>query len=105
MSRETAGMESVKNWQKTAVTVRSKQSPQTQVSVSLFLEDLLSVHLVETPMPRLTAIFRGGEIIIQRTELDRLVQIRQKLLQGDADAFQGIDAECVEANTRSQGVE
>jgi hypothetical protein len=98
-------MEPVQNWQRTAVTVRSKQTPQTQVSVTLFLEDLLSVHLVETPVPRLTAIFRGGEIIIQRTELERLVQIRHKLLQGDANAFQGVDAECVEANTRSAGLE
>jgi hypothetical protein len=98
-------MEPVQNWQKIAITVRSKQSPQTQVSVSLFLEDLLSVHLVETPVPRLTTIFRGGEIIIHRTGLERLVEIRQKLLRGDANAFQGVDAECVEANTRSAALE
>ncbi|MBV8587343.1 MAG: hypothetical protein JO331_13775 [Verrucomicrobia bacterium] len=98
-------MEPVHIWQKIAVTVRSKQTPQTQVSVTLFMEDLLSVHLVETPIPRLTAIFRGGEIIIQRTGLERLVEIRQKLLQGDANAFQGVDAECVEANTRSAALE
>jgi hypothetical protein len=84
-------------------TVVSQQSTQTKVHVSLFLDDLLSVEIVDNAQPRLSAIFTSGEINVEGIELSRLFQIRDHLLSRQTEAFEGVPAENIHVFVRSAG--
>jgi len=86
---------------KKPITIRSQQSTQTQVHVTLFLDDLLSIEIVDNVQPRLSAIFSSGEINVEGVELPRLFQIRDRLLSLRPDAFEGIPADNVHVTVRS----
>jgi hypothetical protein len=88
---------------KKPITVRSQQSTQTQVHVSLFLDDLLSVEIVDNLQPKLSAIFTSGEINIEGIELSHLFQIRDHLLNFRPDAFEGVPAANLHVFVRSAG--
>ena len=88
---------------KKPITVRSQQSTQTHVHVSLFLDDLLSVEIIDNVQPRLSAIFTSGEINVEGIELPQLFQIRDRLLSLQADAFAGVPAENIHVFLRSAG--
>ena len=88
---------------KKPITVRSRQSTQTQVHVSLFLDDLLSVEIVDNAQPRLTAIFSSGEIKVEGVELPHLFQIRDRLLSVRSDAFEGVPTDNIHVSVRSAG--
>jgi hypothetical protein len=88
---------------KIPITVRSQQSTQTQVQVSLFLNDLLSVEIVENVQPRLSAIFASGEIKVEGLELPRLFEIRDRLLSLRPDAFDGVPTDNIHVSVRSVG--
>jgi hypothetical protein len=88
---------------KKPITVRSQQSTQTQVHVSLFLDDLLSVEIVENAHPRLSAIFSSGEIKVEGLELSHLFQIRDRLLSLRSDAFDGVPSDNIHVSVRSAG--
>jgi hypothetical protein len=88
---------------KIPITVRSQQSTQTQVQVSLFLNDLLSIEIVDNVQPRLSAVFASGEIKVEGLELPRLFQIRDRLLNLRPDAFDGVPADNIHVSVRSAG--
>jgi hypothetical protein len=88
---------------KKPITVRSRQSTQTQVHVSLFLDDLLSVEIVDNAQPRLSAIFSSGEIKVEGIELPHLFQIRDHLLSLRPDAFEGVPIDNIHVSVRSAG--
>jgi hypothetical protein len=88
---------------KVPITVRSQQSTQTQVQVSLFLNDLLSIEIVDNSQPRLSAVFASGEIKVEGLELPRLVQIRDHLLSLRPDAFDGVPTDNIHVSVRSAG--
>jgi hypothetical protein len=88
---------------KKPITVRSQQSTQTQVHVSLFLDDLLSIEIVDNPQPRLSAIFSTGEIKVEGIELPRLFQIRDLLLSLRPDAFDEVPPYNIHVSVRSVG--
>jgi hypothetical protein len=88
---------------KKPITVRSQQSTQTQVHVSLFLDDLLSIEIVDNPQPKLSAIFTSGEINVEGIELSRLFQIRDHLLSMRPDAFEGVPAANIHVSVLSAG--
>jgi hypothetical protein len=88
---------------KKPITVRSQQSTQTQVHVSLFLDDLLSIEIVDNPQPRLSAIFSTGEIKVEGLELPLLFQIRDLLLSLRPDAFDEVPPYNIHVSVRSVG--
>ena len=88
---------------KKPITVRSRQSTQTQVHVSLFLDDLLSIEIVDNAQPRLSAIFSSGEIKIEGVDLPELFQIRDRLLSLQSDAFEGVPTDNIHVSVRSAG--
>jgi len=88
---------------KKPITVRSRQSTHTQVHVSLFLDDLLSVEIVDNAQPRLSAVFSSGEIKVEGLELPHLFQIRDRLLSLRPDAFEGVPTENIHVSVRSAG--
>jgi len=88
---------------KKPITVRSQQSTQTHVHVSLFLVDLLSVEIIDNVQPRLSAIFSSGEINVEGIELSRLFEIRDRLLSLRPDAFEGIPADNIHVTVCSAG--
>jgi hypothetical protein len=88
---------------KKPVTVRSQQSTQTQVHVTLFLDDLLSVEIVDSAQPRLSAIFSSGEIKVEGLGLPDLFQIRDRLLSLRSDAFEGVPTDNIHVSVRSAG--
>ena len=88
---------------KKPITVRSQQSTQTQVHVSVFLDDLLSVEIIDNTLPRLSAIFTSGQIKVEGIELMRLFQIRDQLLSLKPDAFEGVPADNIHVFVRSAG--
>jgi hypothetical protein len=88
---------------KKPITIRSQQSTQTQVHVSLFLDDLLSVEIIDNLQPRMSAIFSSGEINVEGIELSRLFQIRDHLLSFRPDAFEGVRADNIHVFVRSAG--
>ena len=88
---------------KKPITVRSQQSTQTQVHVSLFLDDLLSVEIVDNAQPRLSAIFSTGEIKVEGLDLPHLFQIRDHLLSLRSDAFEGVPIDNIHVSVRSAG--
>jgi hypothetical protein len=88
---------------KKPVTVRSQQSTQTQVHVTLFLDDLLSVEIVDSAQPRLSAIFSSGEIKVEGLGLPDLFQIRDRLLSLRSDAFEGVPADNIHVSVLSAG--
>jgi hypothetical protein len=88
---------------KKPITVRSQQSTQTQVHVSLFLDDLQSVEIVDSAQPRLSAIFSSGEIKVEGVELPHLFQIRDRLLSLQSDAFEGVPTDNIHVSVRSAG--
>ena len=88
---------------KKPITVRSQQSTQTQVYVSLFLDDLQSVEIIDNPQPRLSAIFASGEIKVEGVELTYLFQIRDRLLSLRSDAFEGVPIDNIHVFVRSAG--
>jgi hypothetical protein len=88
---------------KKPITVRSQQSTQTQVHVSLFLDDLQSVEIVDNAQPRLSAIFASGEIKVEGLELANLFQIRDHLLSLRSDAFEGVPPDNIHVSVRSAG--
>lgn len=88
---------------KKTITVRSQQSTQTQVYVSLFLDDLQSVEIIDNPQPRLSAIFASGEIKVEGIELTHLFQIRDRLLSLQSDAFDGVPTDNIHVSVRSAG--
>ena len=88
---------------KKPITVRSQQSTQTQVHVSVFLDDLLSVEIIDNTLPRLSAIFTSGQIKVEGIELMRLFQIRDQLLSLKSDAFEGVPADNIHVFVRSAG--
>jgi hypothetical protein len=88
---------------KKPITVCSQQSTQTQVHLSLFLADLLSVEILENAQPRLSAIFSGGEINVEGIDLARLFEIRDRLLSLRADAFEGVAPDNIHVSVRSAG--
>jgi hypothetical protein len=88
---------------KIPITVRSQQSTQTQVQVSLFLNDLLSIEIVDNAQPRLSAVFASGEIKVEGLELLRLLQIRDRLLSLRPDAFDGVPTDNIHVSVRSAG--
>ena len=88
---------------KKPITVRSQQSTQTQVYVSLFLEDLQSVEIVDSAQPRLSAIFASGEIKVEGLDLTHLFQIRDRLLSFRSDAFEGVPTDNIHVSVRSAG--
>lgn len=88
---------------KKPVTIRSQQSTQTQVHVSLFLNDLLSVEIVDNAQPRLSAIFSSGEIKVEGVDLPELFQIRDRLLSLRSDAFEGVPTDNIHVSVRSAG--
>ena len=88
---------------KKPITVRSQQSTQTQVHVSLFLDDLLSVEIVDSVQPRLSAIFTSGKINVEGIELSHLFQIRDQLLSLRPEAFDGVPADNIHVSVRSAG--
>ena len=88
---------------KKQITVRSRQSTQTQVHVSLFLDDLLSVEIVDNAQPRLSAIFSSGEIKVEGRDLPDLFQIRDRLLSLRSDAFEGVPTDNIHVSVRSAG--
>jgi hypothetical protein len=88
---------------KKPITVRSQQSTQTQVHVSLFLDDLQSVEIVDSAQPRLSAIFSSGEIKVEGIELPHLFQIRDRLLGLRSDAFEGVPTDNIHVSVRSAG--
>ena len=88
---------------KKPITVRSQQSTQTQVHVSLFLDDLLSIEIIDNAQPRLSAVFASGEINVEGIELSRLFEIGDRLLSLRPDAFEGVPAENIHVSVRSAG--
>ena len=88
---------------KKPITVRSQQSTQTQVQVSLFLDDLQSIEIVDSTQPRLSAIFSSGEIKVEGVELPHLFQIRDRLLSLQSDAFKGVPTDNIHVSVRSAG--
>jgi hypothetical protein len=88
---------------KKPITVLSQQSTQTQVHVTVFLDDLLSVEIIDNTQPRLSAIFSSGEIKVEGIELKRLFQIRDQLLSLQSDAFEGVPADNIHVFVRSAG--
>jgi hypothetical protein len=88
---------------KKPITVRSQQSTQTQVQVSLFLDDLQSIEIVDSTQPRLSAIFSSGEIKVEGVELPHLFQIRDRLLSLRSDAFEGVPTDNIHVSVRSAG--
>jgi hypothetical protein len=88
---------------KKPITVRSQQSTQTQVHVTLFLDDLQSVEIVDSAQPRLSAIFSSGEIKVEGVELPHLFQIRDRLLSLQSDAFKGVPTDNIHVSVRSAG--
>jgi hypothetical protein len=88
---------------KKPITIRSQQSTHTQVHVSLFLDDLLSVEIIDNALPRLSAIFTSGEINVEGVELSHLFQIRDQLLSLGPDAFEGVPAANIHVFVRSAG--
>lgn len=88
---------------KKPITIRSQQSTQTQVHVSLFLDDLLSVEIVDNVQPRLSAIFSSGEIKVEGVDLPELFQIRDRLLSLRSDAFEGVPTDNIHVSVRSAG--
>ena len=88
---------------KKPITVRSQQSTQTQVHVTLFLDDLQSVEIVDSAQPRLSAIFSSGEIKVEGVELPHLFQIRDRLLSLRSDAFEGAPTDNIHVSVRSAG--
>jgi hypothetical protein len=88
---------------KKPITVRSQQSTQTQVHVTLFLDDLQSVEIVDSAQPRLSAIFSSGEIKVEGVELPHLFQIRDRLLSLQSDAFEGVPTDNIHVSVRSAG--
>jgi hypothetical protein len=88
---------------KKPITVRSQQSTQTQVHVTLFLDDLQSVEIVDSAQPRLSAIFSSGEIKVEGVELPHLFQIRDRLLSIQSDAFEGVPTDNIHVSVRSAG--
>ncbi|MBV9275830.1 MAG: hypothetical protein JO333_18190 [Verrucomicrobia bacterium] len=85
------------------ITICSQQSTQTQVHLSLFLADLLSVEILDSPHPRLSAIFSGGEINVEGIDLARLFEIRDRLLSLRPDAFEGVPPDNIHVTVRSAG--
>jgi hypothetical protein len=88
---------------KKPITVRSRQSTQTQVHVSVFLDDLLSVEIVDNAQPRLSAVFSSGEIKVEGLELPNLFQIRDRLLSLRSDAFEGVPTDNIHVSVLSAG--
>ena len=88
---------------KKPITVRSQQSTQTQVHVTLFLDDLQSIEIVDSAQPRLSAIFSSGEIKVEGVELPHLFQIRDRLLSLQSDAFEGVPTDNIHVSVRSAG--
>jgi hypothetical protein len=88
---------------KKPVTVRSQQSTQTQVHVTLFLDDLLSVEIVDSAQPRMSAVFSSGEIKVEGLGLPDLFQIRDRLLSLRSDAFEGVPTDNIHVSVRSAG--
>jgi hypothetical protein len=88
---------------KKPITVRSQQSTQTQVHVTLFLDDLQSIEIVDSAQPRLSAIFSSGEIKVEGVELPHLFQIRDRLLSLQSDAFKGVPTDNIHVSVRSAG--
>lgn len=88
---------------KKTITVRSQQSTQTHVYVSLFLDDLQSVEIIDNVQPRLSAIFASGEIKVEGLELTHLFQIRDRLLGLRSDAFEGVPTDNIHVSVRSAG--
>jgi hypothetical protein len=88
---------------KKPITVRSQRSTQTQVHVSLFLDDLQSVEIVDNAEPRLSAIFASGEIKVESLDLTHLFQIRDRLLSLRSDAFEGVPSDNIHVSVRSAG--
>jgi hypothetical protein len=88
---------------KKPITVCSQQSTQTQVHLSLFLADLLSVEVHANAHPRLSAIFSGGEINVEGIDLARLFEIRDRLLSLRSDAFEDVPPDNIHVNVRSAG--
>jgi hypothetical protein len=88
---------------KIPITARSQQSTQTQVQVSLFLNDLLSIEIVDNPQPRLSAIFSTGEIKVEGLDLQHLFQIRERLLSLRPDAFDEVPPYNIHVSVRSVG--
>ena len=86
---------------KKPITIRSQQSTNTQVHVSFFLEDLLSVEIIDNAQPRLSAIFSSGEIIVEGIELPRLFESRDRLLSCRPDSFEGIAPDSIHVTVRS----
>ena len=88
---------------KKPITVQSQQSTQTQVHVSLFLDDLLSIEIVDNAQPRLSAVFSSGEIKVEGLELPHLFQIRDRLLSLRSDALEGVPIDNIHISVRSAG--
>jgi len=88
---------------KKPITVRSRQSTHTQVYVTLFLDDLLSVEIFDNAQPRLSAVFSSGEIKVEGLELPHLFQIRDRLLSLRLDAFEGVPTDNIHVSVRSAG--
>ena len=88
---------------KKPITVRSRQSTQTQVYVSLFLDDLQSVEIIDNVQPRLSAIFASGEMKVEGLDLTLLFQIRDRLLSLRSDAFEGVPTDNIHVSVRSAG--
>jgi hypothetical protein len=88
---------------KKPITILSQQSTQTHVHASLFLDDLLSVEIIDNAQPRLSAIFASGEIKVEGIELPLLFQIRDQLLSLQAEAFAAVPAGNIHVFLRSAG--